>query len=86
MSVGEIFDPVGGEWWVTATCGADRLGPDVTAALVRDWRRRGLVVDERGHDRTRLARGRRWYPLADLQRAEAGTFGRSRPRGVAVLP
>lgn len=85
MSRGEVIDPVSGEWWVTAARGAYLLGPDVTPALVRDWRRRGLVVDEHGLDRSRLSAGRRWYPLADLQRAESGTFGRSRPRGVAVL-
>lgn len=62
-----------GHVWVTALGGAHELGPDVNAALIRDWRRRGLVD---GH----VAAGRRWYRLRDLQHAEARTFGRSRPR------
>lgn len=64
-----------GHVWVTATGGAHELGPDVNAALIRDWARRGLVDG-------RLAGGRRWYDLADLRAVEKTTYRRSRPRHV----
>lgn len=62
-----------GAVWVTAAGGAELLGDDVNAALIRDWARRQLVTGQTAGRRT-------WYLLADLQRVEARTFGRSRPR------
>ncbi len=63
---------IGGRLWVTARR-AEHYLPGVKAINVRDWARRGLVVDEHGHDRSLMSDGRRWYPLADLRRARAST-------------
>lgn len=60
--------------WVTARRAEHEL-PGVTAANVRDWHRRGLVVDQHGNDRSLLSDRRRWYPLADLWRAYHGVRG-----------
>lgn len=54
--------------WITARQ-AERELPGVTSANIRDWHRRGLIVDQHGNDRSLLSDGRRWYPLADLWRA-----------------
>lgn len=32
-----------GAEWLTAAEIADQIGPDVTAAILRDWKRRGLI-------------------------------------------
>lgn len=66
-----------GRLWVTTAQGAAELGPDVKPALIRDWRRRGLVTPT-------IHRGRAWYLKADLLAAEARTAGRTRPRAHAV--
>jgi hypothetical protein len=62
-----------GRLWVTTAQGAAELGPDVNPALIRDWRRRGLITPT-------IHRGRAWYLKADLLAAEARTAGRTRPR------
>ena len=66
-----------GQLWVTTAQGAAELGPDVKPALIRDWRRRGLIEPT-------LRRGRAWYLKADLLRAEAQTCDRTRPRARTV--
>jgi hypothetical protein len=50
----------------------------VYATNVRDWHRRGLVVDEHGADRSLMSDRRRWYPLPDIERA-AVAVGRGAP-------
>ena len=66
---------VEGTSYVTADEAVDQLGPDITAALVRDWARRGLVTPVRVGQRA-------WYPLDQLWDAEhrTRTAGRGRPR------
>lgn len=65
-----------GLWWVTTAGAARRLG--VSPDNVRDWHRRGLAVDEHGHDHSIAlggTGGTRWHRLTDIQRA-ARTVGR----------
>lgn len=49
--------------YITASEAAEYLGPDVTPELVRDWKRRGLIV---GHRVGRCT----WYRLDDLTEVE----------------
>lgn len=59
---------VDGRLWVTAKR-AEHYLPEAKPTNVRDWARRGLVVDAQGNNRSVISDGRRWYPLADLRRA-----------------
>lgn len=68
---------IDGELWVTAYR-AEHYLEGAKATNVRDWHRRGLVVDEQGVDRSLLSDRRRWYPLVDLDRA-AEAVGRDAP-------
>lgn len=64
---------VDGRLWVTAHRAGHYLSDqrgEIKPTNVRDWHRRGLVVDEHGNDRSVKSDGRRWYPLADLRRAK----------------
>ncbi len=63
--------------FVTAHSASQRL-EGVHPTNVRDWHRRGLVVDEHGADRSLLSDRRRWYPLPDVERA-AAKVGRGAP-------
>lgn len=57
---------------------ASQILEGVNPANVRDWHRRGLVVDEHGADRSLLSDRRRWYPVDDIERA-AEAVGRGTP-------
>lgn len=57
---------VDGVEWATGAEVVARLGPDVSLALLRDWRRRRLI---RGYRVGRLA----WYALVDCEGAEHRT-------------
>lgn len=59
---------IDGELWVTAYRAGHYLD-GVQPTNVRDWRRRGLAVDEHGVDRSVMSDGKRWWPLADLAEA-----------------
>lgn len=65
-----------GELWVTAEGVRPHL-PDMTADNVRDWQRRGLIVDQAGVDRSRIGAGRRWWPLRDVRRAHRRIRGKA---------
>lgn len=57
----------------TATEIADRLGPDITPARVRDWARRDLIQSYR-------ARGRTWHRLDQAAEVERRTRTSTRGR------
>ena len=68
---------IDGRMWVTAHRAQARV-EGAKPHNVRDWHRRGLVVDEHGRDRSVLSDRRRWYPLADLRRAKAAVTANAR--------
>jgi hypothetical protein len=60
-----------GKTYITAARADAYVG--VNAALVRDWKRRGLVTATKWQ-------GLNWYPLTKLENVEAATCGRTKPR------
>ncbi|GIJ51307.1 hypothetical protein Val02_81930 [Virgisporangium aliadipatigenens] len=83
LPAGELRDH-NGTHWITAARAAHHFGRNVTPALVRDWHRQGQFRDDQGADQTRLAGGRRWYPLALLRAVNGRTDGRTKPRQSAT--
>lgn len=72
---------VAGQRYGTARDIAQALGPDITAARVRDWARRGLLT---GHHLPGQGRGTTWYRLDHAATTERTTrqATRGRPRSL----
>jgi hypothetical protein len=62
-----------GRQYLTAAEIREQLGQDITAELLRDWKRRGLIT---GHPIGRA----NVYPLAEVVQAELATRDRTKPR------
>lgn len=71
-TAGKVIGPDGREY-LTAEQVREQLGGDITAELLRDWKRRGLIT---GHRVGRV----NLYPVADVIEAELATRDRTRPR------
>lgn len=67
-----VIGPDGREY-LTADQIREQLGADITAELLRDWKRRTLIT---GH---RVGRSN-VYPVAEVIEAELATRGRTKPR------
>lgn len=67
-----------GEDWLTAVDVAEQIGPDITAVMLRDWRRRKLV-------RGTVLDGVAHYPRPDIETAEARTRHNGRPRRAGAM-
>lgn len=64
--------------WVTAAEAIEQLGDDVTPAMLREWKSRGLV---QGH---RLGRANVYHLEQALDAERTTRLGRTRPRRAGV--